>query len=298
MGNAGANVINGGGGADLMQGLGGNDNYYVDNAGDRITEAVGGGSDRILTAVNYILAAGVEIELFTTTNSAGTGAINLTGNAFAQTIQGNNGANVINGVGGADSMSGFGGNDNYYVDNVGDKVLEAIGGGSDRVLATVNYTLTAGAQIELFTTTGTTGTGAINLTGNEFGQQILGNNGVNVIDGKAGADLLAGLGGHDTFAFSTALGVSNVDTITDFSVVDDTIQLAHTIFTGLGINHVLDLVAFHIGTAAASASQHIIYNSGTGNLYFDDDGSGAHAAQQVAHLAAGLALTNADFFVA
>ena len=80
-----------------MQGLGGNDTYYVDNAGDVVDEAAGGGSDRVLTSVSYTLTAGQEIEALSTTNNAGTGAINLTGNAFAQTITGNAGANVIDG---------------------------------------------------------------------------------------------------------------------------------------------------------------------------------------------------------
>ena len=119
-GNAGANIIYGGAGADIMRGMGGNDIYNVDNAGDVVDEAAGGGIDRVLTSVTYALLAGQEIEALTTTNNAGTGAINLTGNAFAQTINGNAGANVINGGGGADTMQGLGGNDTYYVDNAGD----------------------------------------------------------------------------------------------------------------------------------------------------------------------------------
>jgi Ca2+-binding RTX toxin-like protein len=194
-------------------------------------------------------------------------------------------------------MYGFGGNDQYVVDNAGDRVFEAAGRGSDRVLTAISYGLAAGQQIELYTTTNTAGTTAINLIGNEFAQTMQGNAGANVING-GGSDTLTGFGGQDRFAFYNALGASNLDTITDFSVADDTIQLSHAIFTGVGTNHVLDASAFHVGAAATTSAQHIIYNSSTGNLYFDDDGSGAHAAQQFAHLSAGLALTNADFFVA
>jgi Ca2+-binding RTX toxin-like protein len=49
--------------------------------------------------------------------------------------------------------------------------------------------------------------------------------------------------------------------------------------------------------AAQDADDRIIYDTGTGKLFYDFDGSGAGAAVQFAQLAAGLALTNADFYV-
>ena len=296
-GNAGANVINGGGGADIMQGLGGNDTYYVDNAGDIVNEAAGGGNDQVLTSVSYTLTAGQEIEALSTTNSAGTGAINLTGNAFAQTITGNAGANVINGGAGADIMQGLGGNDTYFVDNAGDVVNEAAGGGSDRVLTSVNYTLTAGQEIEALSTTNNAGTGAINLTGNAFAQTITGNAGANIIDGGAGNDTLDGLGGADQFKFDTVLNpLTNVDSIVDFAAGTDKIDMSHTIFSALSAG-TLSSSAFFTGTAAQNASEHVIYNPGTGGLYYDPDGNGSVAATEFAKLSAGLVLHNTDFAV-
>ena len=59
-----------------------------------VNEAVNDGSDRRSHLVNYVLAAGTEIELLATTDAGGTTAINLTGNAFSQTILGNAGANM------------------------------------------------------------------------------------------------------------------------------------------------------------------------------------------------------------
>ncbi|TIW17507.1 MAG: glycosyl hydrolase family protein [Mesorhizobium sp.] len=100
-------------GAHTMIGYGGNDEYYVDNAGDKVVESSGQGQDRVWTSVSYALSAGSSIEVLGTTKDAGTTAINLTGNESAQTIQGNAGANVINGRGGADKLSGFGGNDTF-----------------------------------------------------------------------------------------------------------------------------------------------------------------------------------------
>jgi Ca2+-binding RTX toxin-like protein len=48
---------------------------------------------------------------------------------------------------------------------------------------------------------------------------------------------------------------------------------------------------------ATDAFDRVIYETDTGNLFYDADGNGAGAAVQFAVLSPGLALTNADFFV-
>ncbi|MER9969277.1 calcium-binding protein [Mesorhizobium sp. M0060] len=304
-GGGGADIINGGGGADIMAGQSGNDTYYVDNAGDKVNEAVGGGTDRVLSSVSHSLSAGAQIEFLTTNNPSGTTAINLTGNEFAQTILGNAGANVINGGGGADiinggsgadTMGGQSGNDTYYVDNAGDKVNEAVGGGTDRVLSTVSYALSAGSQIEFLTTNNPSGTTAINLTGNGFAQTIHGNAGANIINGGGGADILTGNGGNDAFVFNSALGAGNIDKVTDFNKLQDKIQLDDAVFAGLKLGG-LSSDAFFAGTAAHDSSDHIIYNSSTGALSFDSDGIGGAAQIQFATLSPGLSLTAGSFLV-
>ena len=87
------------------------------------------------------------------------------------------------------------------------------------------------------------------------------------------------------------------DTITDFSVLDDTIQLENSVFTKLTATGVLNADNFKIGTAAVDANDYVIYNSDTGALFYDANGSGAGGATQIALLGTGLALTNTDFVV-
>ena len=122
-----------------------------------------------------------------------------------------------------------------------------------------------------------------------------------LLSGGAGNDLLTGNGGFDTFRFDTALNASNnIDTITDFSVADDTLQLANSVFTALTATGELATDMFHGGagvTTAADANDHLIYNSTTGALYYDPDGTGAAAAVQFATLNAALALTAGNFVV-
>jgi serralysin len=296
-GNAGNNVLDGKGGADALVGFAGDDTFYVDNAADTVTEYAGQGADRVLASVSYKLGSGMHVELLTTTNDAATTAINLTGNELANTLRGNAGANVLDGKGGADSMNGLAGDDWYYVDNAGDTITEGAGGGAgDRVLASLSFTLAAGVHVERLTTSHNAGTAAIDLTGNEIGNVIYGNAGANVLDGKGGNDVLLGLDGQDSFAFTTALGAGNVDRIDDFVVADDTIRLDNAVFGGLA-DGALAAGAFATGPAATEADDRIVYDSATGALLFDADGSGAGAAVQFATLAGGLALTSGDFLV-
>ncbi|ASF48541.1 M10 family metallopeptidase C-terminal domain-containing protein [Methylovulum psychrotolerans] len=115
--------------------------------------------------------------------------------------------------------------------------------------------------------------------------------------GGLGNDTLTGGAGSDVFRFNTAPSAGNTDTVLDFTVADDTIQLENAVFTQLTATGVLNAAEFKIGAAAADANDFIIYNAGTGALSYDADGNGAGAAVQIAILGVGLALTNADFVV-
>jgi len=295
-GNAGANVLNGGAGADRMLGFGGNDLYVVDNAGDQVVETAGQGSDTVYALADYQLGFGSEIERLSAIDWTFTNALSLTGNELANLIEGNAGANTLNGGAGVDVMVGFGGNDVYVVDNAGDQVIEAAGQGSDIVYALADYTLAAGSDIERLSAIDWTLTNALNLTGNALANLIEGNAGVNVLNGGDGSDTLVGFGGADTFAFTTALGAGNVDTILDFVHGTDKLALENAIFDQL-VPGALGASLFHAGAAATDEDQRIIYDQATGNLYYDADGNGAQAAVLFATLQSHPVLTASDFIV-
>ncbi|MFB9979157.1 beta strand repeat-containing protein [Mesorhizobium kowhaii] len=301
-GNAGANTLDGLGGndtldgkegADIMQGGVGNDTYFVDNASDHVVEANGQGIDTVNSTISFNLS-GQELEKLTLTGWAF--FINGTGNSIANVITGNSGNNIIDGLGGADTMSGAQGSDTYYVDNAGDHVVEANDQGVDNVQAYVSFNL-SGQELENLALRSAA---SINGTGNSTANIITGNSGANVINGLGGNDTLSGSTGHDTFVFTTALNAStNVDRITDFSVVDDTIQVDNAIFAALGGNGTLTADQFIKNTTglASDGNDHIIYETDTGWLYYDSNGSAAGGSTHFATLAANLAMTNADFVV-
>ena len=304
IGNAGRNVISDGGGSgvDSLRGLKGNDTYIIRNANTAVIEVAGEGtSDRIAAGVDFNLQNGVSIELLTTTSAGSTAGLNLTGNTGSQTIIGDAGDNYINGggSGGRDVLRGLDGDDKYRVHNSSDKIFEYAGDGNDRVITSVDYQLASGVEVETMTTNTSAGTKDIDLTGNEFAQAVLGNAGDNRLDGKAGADSLRGMAGADTFVFSSVLGNSNVDTIVDFNVAADQIELEDAIFSAIAKTGQLLSGYFKANAAgvATDSNDRIIYDNDSGELYYDADGNGSGAAQQFATLSSGLALRFDDFDV-
>ena len=223
----------------------------------------------------------------------------LVGGNGNDSLYGMDGADILNGGAGNDYMDGGNGADTFYVDSAGDVVNDASGGTFETVYTTTTYTLADGADIELFKTTNNAGLGSIDLYGNSSSQEIMGNAGNNMIGGGGGTDILTGFAGEDAFIFNSALGASNIDVITDYNVAQDQIRLDNAIFTNLSVGegNWLSAGEFHIGAAAADANDRIIYNSATGGLFYDADGSGAGAAVQFATLSTGLALTANEFFI-
>ena len=127
-GTANDDTLNGLSGADKMSGGDGNDRYFIDQAGDIVTELANKGTeDYVVATFSTTLAANVEfLEL------AG-GALNGTGNASRNFLIGNIFDNVLSGADANDQMIGHGGDDTL------------IGGkGDDHLTATVGQDLLQG----------------------------------------------------------------------------------------------------------------------------------------------------------
>jgi Ca2+-binding RTX toxin-like protein len=301
----GDDVLDGAGGDDLLVGEFGHDTYYVDDAGDRVVEYAGEGVDLIFTSLSaFTLPANVEELIYD-----GPGAFRGVGNSLNNYLEGSAGDDRLDGRAGADEMVGGLGNDTYFVDNSGDRVREtSAGGGVDTVSSSITYTL--GTFVENLTLAGTTslkgtGNGLNNvLTGNAGANKLIGLAGNDTISGGdgddklfggTGADSLRGGAGADGFYFDTPLGSGNVDKTKDFSSADDTILLDRTVFTAFGSNGGIGASAFHTGTAAHDADDRIIYDSSTGRIFYDADGTGAGAAVLFAQVNAGTAVNFTDF---
>lgn len=144
----------------------------------------------------------------------------ITGNAADNVLAGTNDADTIDGLGGDDRLSGRAGDDLldggagrdtliggagsdtltggadadiYVVGDPLDTIIEFDGGGTDRVAATVDFTL--GAFVENLSFRGAAD---LDGTGNGLGNRIYGNVGANVLDGASGDDVLRGGAGDDT----------------------------------------------------------------------------------------------------
>ncbi|MEO7221587.1 MAG: calcium-binding protein, partial [Devosia sp.] len=224
-------------------------------------------------------------------------------------VMGKNGNDLLDGGAGADNMAGGRGDDIYVVNNSRDKVVEASAQGTDLVKSSVSYTLPA--NVEELQLTGTrningagnskantiTGNSGNNkLTGNGGNDSLAGGDGNDCLDGGTGRDTLTGGNGADKFAFTAAVKSKNADVITDFDVADDTIVLSHTVFKALAAGTIADEDAAY-STDGDAASAHLVYDSATGDLFYDRDGAGSAGDVKIATLTAGLTFTADNFLI-
>ncbi|WP_442582845.1 calcium-binding protein [Mesorhizobium sp. ASY16-5R] len=223
---------------------------------------------------------------------AGSGNDSVYGGTQDDLLYGQDGTDTLMGGAGADLLNGGSGADRASYASATKAVIVSL----------ANPTINSGDAF------GDSFVSIENLSGSNYDDFVFGNSATNALNGGAGNDSIKGYGGKDTltgytgadiFVFNSALSAStNVDTITDFSVADDTIQIDNAFFTGLPTG-VLAASAFRANSTglAGDASDRVIFEFDTGRLFFDADGNGAGARIQFATLTVGLGLTAADFVV-
>jgi Ca2+-binding RTX toxin-like protein len=143
------------------------------------------------------------------------------------------------------------------------------------------------------------------LSGGSGNDALLGGAGDDTLAGGTGANRLSGEAGSDVFLFDTAPDAANRTTLTDFVHQLDELHLDDDVFSAFdaGQSGALAASAFRSGAganAAADADDRIVYNTTSGALYYDADGTGtARAAVQFAVLGttAHPVLTAADFVI-
>ena len=283
IGNEGADTLWGGAGADVLAGGSGRDRAYYLDAGAGISASLAN------TSLNTGEAAGdtyTSIEDLTGTNYDDVLA-GLAGNRN-NTLRGGGGDDVLKGYSGADRLYGNDGDD-FLEGGIGGDVLV---GGEGRDTAT--YLQASSGVIVSMTALGSSTGDAAGDTFYSI-EDLVGSSHDDRLEGNLSSNFLTGGAGADRFVFR-ALGA--VDTVTDFTPGVDEISLYASGFEGLS-GGALAPSAFHVSSTgfATDASHRILYNSTTGDLSFDVDGTGGAEAVIFARVDAGLALTVSDIFL-
>ncbi|WP_427501728.1 calcium-binding protein (plasmid) [Methylomonas sp. MED-D] len=243
-GNALDNVLAGNSAANVLSGGAGNDTYVV-GTGDTVVEYTNEGIDTVQSGIAWTLGANVENLTLT-----GTAAINGTGNSLDNVLTGNSVANTL---------TGGVGNDTYVVGS-GDTVVENANEGIDTVQSSITWTL--GANVENLTLTGTT---AINGTGNEEDNFIIGNSAANVLIGGTGYDTLDGGLGADNLSGGVDDDYYYVDNVGDavFENADEGWDTVETSISGYTLITNVENLQLAYGAGAINGSG----NDGDNQLY-------------------------------
>jgi Ca2+-binding RTX toxin-like protein len=314
-GTAGMDYLVGFGGADTLQGGAGSDTYFV-SSGDVVDDT--SGWDLVYSDVSWSLAPAFGDGTLTIT---GTGAISGQGNNSDNVIFGNDAGNVLNGRAGNDAIHGNGGNDTIDMSAGGTSSYgnDSIYGGAG--VDTVDF-LGTGALGPVEISLGGAGTARVagnhfqlidieNAIGGAYDDTMRGGNESNFFFGGAGSDTLIGSAGNDTleggtgsdsFDFVTFPAVTGVDRINDFTSASDKLRFDRAAFANIGAegNFAPGDDRFMAGpgfNSAREGSDRVVYNTTTGQLWYDTDGIGGDGAQLVATLLGNPSLAATDIVV-
>jgi Ca2+-binding RTX toxin-like protein len=334
----GNDTLDGGAGADRMEGGAGNDTYIVNNTGDVVVEADGAGTDLVRSSISYTLPAFVNNLTLTGSaaiDGFGNSAANtIIGNGAANSLDGFRGSDRMFGQSGDDYVTGYEGNDTIeggsgndvlfgdYADELGtpltgmDDTVRG-GPGDDEVYGNAGRDTVYGDAGNDFMSGGGRddrvfgGDGNDTLKGDLFftefdmhGNDLLdGGSGNDALNGDGGLDTLTGGPGADTFQSHLFSSPQAVDEITDFQSGLDQIWVSEgdPHFQGPRHDFVANDPRFYAApdaTRGHDRDDRVIYDTSTGNLYYDADGNGAGGAMRFFHLqgAAMLVATDISLF--
>jgi Ca2+-binding RTX toxin-like protein len=230
-------------------------------------------------------------------NGSGTGG----GGGGGSVINGTSANDTLTGTAGNDTINGLGGNDLFVAGSTGGADVIAGGTGTDSI--EFRDRATSGVVVDFGTGTITGGSSgtisftgvervvasnfADSLTGAAGGQTLTGQGGADTLWGGGGVDTLWGGGGNDAFVFRE-MGSANADRVSDFASGADKLQLDDAAFTSIGAmgNFAAGDARFWASSSGAAhdSNDRVLYNTSTGQLYYDADGNGSGAAQLIATL--------------
>jgi VCBS repeat-containing protein len=327
-GTASNNILTGGNLNDILNGGAGNDTLYGNEGNDRLNGGddndtlYGGNSNDLLfgDAGNDILygdAGNDNLNGGTGTDMlyGSTGDDILNGDAGDDTLDGGEGSDRLNGGDGNDTIVGSAGNDLFYGGAGNDLFLIDVNTpqGNDLVngdagIDTLDFTgSTTAVNVNLSKTTAQIVSPNLVLTVLNL-ENVKGGSGNDTLAGNALNNVLTGGAGADSFVFGGTtiplVASLGVDIIGDFTVADsDKIQLSKSTFSmlttigTLAAGKFTQIASVNDADAAISTGS-IVYNSTTGNLFYNSNeaaaGLGANGGQ-FAHLNPGLTLNNSLF---
>ncbi len=210
-GNNTATRYTSGAGADTLAGGRGNDSYYLNGADDVVIETASAGTDLVYTTADYTMGSAIIERVYVTATTG----VTVTGNSTTTSYYSGDGADTL--IGGA-------GHDRYYVNGVGDVVVEATGEGTDTVYTSGDFVQNA-AAVEYVYVTATTG---VSVTGNTTLTRYTSGAGADTLAGGAGNDIYYLNGADDVVIEAAGAGTDSVYTSADFALRSAAIERVYT----------------------------------------------------------------------